>query len=121
MTETLTVSLILTAITGITILGYKHPPGYRRLAIPLITIISTTSCLLILFNCVAIWSAVGFLSEALSNQPGEPLKSQAYSIRMLLKSRQFITTAIAIWIPSIAYLIFLWHLPKIAPTSKSND
>jgi len=105
MIETLLVTLIVAAITGLCILAYRHPAAYAKLYIPLV-LIGT-----VVFAGVALWSIALDLSE-LSISRLEIPSEYMVEIRSTLGDRKVpFMWAFLVLLAYISLLAFLMFLP----------
>ena len=120
MTHTLIVSLVLAAVSGLTFIAYKHPGGYKNIATPMIMLGLMITLVLVTYNISSLWWGVGILSEELAKRPDQSLKDTQFTIERMAKSRDSVEKILVVALPSLLYLIFLWHLPKVLGVNKGK-
>jgi len=113
MLETVVSGILLAFITGITLLAYKHPAGYRNVVL--------------IISPVGVGVGLGALTvdlfSILSNTSGGLLVAQEFPSATLASFSDELTSirdlsarglwGLAIALASAAYLTFLWFLPAM--------
>lgn len=72
-TETLVVTLIAAAVSGLAFVAYRYPLGYRNLAIPLGTVTILCSAWAFAFKLGGLHQEIRTLSDRLRECASEPL------------------------------------------------
>jgi TRAP-type C4-dicarboxylate transport system permease small subunit len=114
MLETITAGLLLASVSGITYLAYKHPRAYRKIALPLSTLI-----LLIQFM-VMMWS-FGVQATHLKLMPLiESSKwNQAQEAVDGILPRWWLVALVCLG--ATTYLLLLYWLPKLLDQEKKDS
>lgn len=113
MVETLVISLILAALSGLTFVAYKHPRGYRRISIPLGVVVLMLAIWVLSLTSGATVSSIGSLKEDLDHFPDRTLKSEEFSINSLYQCRNRMIVVLMVTVATLGYLYFLSCLPRI--------
>ena len=120
MNETLIVTLSAAALSGLTIVAYKHPEGYQRI----FTFALPPLVMLALFITSAQIGALGYgISAAYDNlqkYPNDPIKEHSFPIQSMHDASHFLITFYLYFLPAVAYLVFLRFLPQILGLSRSR-
>ncbi len=121
MIETLIISLVLAAISGLTFIAYKHPDGYKNLATPMLIVGLMIALVSVATKMGGLWWLIGNIAEELVKKPDQSLADVEFTIRRLAESKDDIQKILAVALPTIAYLVFLWHLPNVLGVNKDNE
>lgn len=106
MIETLTVSLILTFISGITFIAYRHPDGFHRIYIGLVFVSSLILAIVIAYN-----SGVKSCQDVVYNSLSNPTRD---SLNVLLSQKNIASDiVIPVWFLFLIYINILLWLPDI--------
>ena len=106
MLETVSASLIVAAVTGLTIVAYKHPSAYRKIGKFLLWVVN------IVFGVGTVWdTAVGLSYALLSRFIIPEQRAQAEAALNLINIRWWLFALIIVAIN--LYLFFLLLLPVL--------
>jgi hypothetical protein len=111
--ETLVVTLLTAAVSALAFVAYKHPVGYRQLAVPLITVTALSALYGVVWGVGYVTSQIRSLGERLKEQPSEPLSSHDYLIRGMNAKVAWLTRIVVVSSILLAYFALLWFLPRI--------
>ena len=119
-TQTIIITLLVPAITGLAFIAYKHPFGFRKIAFGIAIGISCVLLGLVLYNYGSMVASIDYLYDHLNSSSND--KSNEFSIISLYQSKRIINTAFGIYVLSLVYLAFLYFLPNILgiPVRKTN-
>jgi hypothetical protein len=113
MNETLLITLTVAALSGLTVVAYRHPEGYQRL----FTFSLPPLVMLVLFITSAQFGSLNYGINAaydnLQRYPNDPLKDHAFPAQSMHDTWHFLITFYLYFLPGFAYLIFLRFLPQI--------
>jgi hypothetical protein len=115
-TETLVVTLIVTAVSALAVVAYRYPLGYRKLAGALGTIVTLYSGGTILFRLGRMRSVIHTLDESLKAQANEPLSHVGWMITGQEQDAVSIRRIMVVWVLVLGYFAVLWFLPTILGT-----
>jgi hypothetical protein len=105
--------LAIAILTGLTILAYRHPAGYKKLGIALMAILTVGIFAILLWDS-AIEATVNelrtFFKDGSALQVGEAVT----------KIQIPMSWAFGIWAGSLFYLMFLFFLPDILGLEKRS-
>jgi TRAP-type C4-dicarboxylate transport system permease small subunit len=118
--EALFVTLIGSAIAGITFIAYRHPDGYQKLHGALTQVCTAVILLIVIFYFAQIWAASGILTEQLMKDPQQKIEYLEYSIKSVNSAVNWIVSSLLIGGASLSYLYFLRQLPKILNIDRSS-
>jgi hypothetical protein len=111
--ETVGGGVVLMAVSGLTLVAYKHPAGYQRIvtgiAVPLVIGIG----IIVAFNIGKIMASIDFLDSKVSRSPDDPIGTVADSIREVRDAIRVAKRVYWIAVVVSAHLAFLWFLPQI--------
>lgn len=104
--------LAVAAFSGLTIVAYRHPPGYRRLYLPLVCAVWGVWAVWFIYD---LGFALGFGQALL-----ETMKLNSPTL-IRIPSRDYTSWWYSV-IPGVvyAYLSFLWFLPKLFTSERPN-
>ncbi len=111
--ETLVVTLIAAAVSGLGFVAYKYPLGYRKLALALGISIALFSLYAVLFGVGYVSSQITTLGERLRERPSEPLSAYDYLINGLNQKAAWLAKIVVVSALLLGYLTLLWFLPSI--------
>jgi nucleoside permease NupC len=111
--ETLIVTLIAAAVSGLAFVAYKYPLGYRKLAIPLATVIALLSLYGVLWVVGYISSQITSLGDRLKQHPSDSLAEHDYLITAMNQKAALLGKLVVISTLILAYLTLLWFLPSM--------
>ncbi len=120
MIETLIVSLILAAISGVTFVAYKHPNGYRTIAKPLISITIVLCFFLVIWNLAGLTTNIRILKKNLDTNSDAKISESSYLIESMNQNLNSIIKAFIVVISLDGYLMFLWFLHPILGLQKEK-
>ena len=112
---------MLAAISGLTFIAYRHPNGYKKLVTPMLILGLVITLGILLGAMTTLLNGVSRMAEALARNPDLSLKEVRSTITMLVEDKDVIQKIILFAVPSVAYLTFLWHLPKIVGDTDDNE
>jgi hypothetical protein len=81
MVETLTASLILAILSGLTFIAYKHPLGYKRIAPSLMVVTAMIAISIIAFNFGGLQNAIEHLHKVAEETPAIAISTYQDSLR----------------------------------------
>ncbi len=114
-------SLIVTALTGITVIAYRHPAGYIKifywLLIPVLTILSY----LLSSSASGIHYHIRSLKNSLAKYPDNKIETFEHGISNMNEDLDMLLLSLAIGLFIIGYLYFLYKLPTILETNKDDE
>lgn len=103
--------MLVPAITGLAFIAYKHPLGFRKIALGIAIIISCILVGLIAYNYGSMESYIDSLYNNIQTSANN--ETLEFSINGLHRSKEIIKGAFIIYLLSMAYLAFLYFLPHI--------
>jgi hypothetical protein len=101
-------------------LAYKHPTGYKNIAIPFIILISLGAIFYYFYLYGSVSYLISSLKESLDGTPNNNISSIGFKIESLYKYFNNFEYVFVVSSLSIAYLVFLIFLPNILGTQKSK-
>ena len=113
MLDPLIVGLILAALSGITVIAYKHPRGYGRIFSLLVTLASCTAVMLIFWWALEISSTTALIGGLVEKLPTEPLRTISPYVVNQATAWSHIGVCLVIYVATLAYLFLLKRLPRI--------
>jgi hypothetical protein len=113
MLDPLIVGLILAALSGITVIAYKHPRGYGRIFSLLVTLASCTAVMLIFWWALEISSTTALIGGLVEKLPTEPLRAISPYVVNQATAWSHIGVCLVIYVATLAYLFLLKRLPRI--------
>ena len=105
--------IVVSIITGISWIAYKHPNGYKnifRVVLPIILLYSVGG---ICFNVGSLGEGINQLSKELARQPDASTTSIKFTADGLSKNFNMIMKIFIISLGVVGYMIFLYFLPSI--------
>ena len=113
MNDTLLITLAAAAISGLTVIAYKHPEGYRRIFICSLPLLVMFVLVITAFHLGSMHYSNRTAYDNLQRYPTDMLKDHAFPIRSMHDDLQALLTLYAYFVPACAYLVFLRFLPQI--------
>lgn len=117
-TQTIILTILVPAITGLAFVAYKHPIGFRKIAFGLGIIISLILMGIVTYNYGTMHSNINFLHDQILT--ATDVDNFIFSINSLNDSKNTINLAFGIYIISMIYLTFLYFLPNILGITTDN-
>ncbi len=111
--EGLVVGLVLAAVTGISVVGYKHPAGFRRMVKAAVPAFFIAVSFRVAWVASGINAASNSLSRRLLETPETPLLNIEYSIQSLGESVSDGIETFWFTLAVIVYTTFFWFLPGV--------
>jgi hypothetical protein len=118
--ETLIIPLVLAAVSGLTFLAYKHPRGYKCIALPIMVSGIMATSMMLAWNGGRLWSCIGGIADKLVEKPDQSLNNIQFMIHDMIECRNLLAKIVIVFVPSIAYLLFLWHLQSLLGVKKDK-
>ncbi len=113
MIETLVTGLILAFVTGVTVVAYRHPAGFKRNFTGLISLISYPSIMVFAWGILDVVMSAGVIYGISASNPAFPLSSIASYAVKLHSALIRIGVTTVIFLGSLGYLYFLRRLPDL--------
>jgi len=117
--ETLVVTLIAAAVSGLAFVAYKYPLGYRKLALPLGICVAFFSLYAVVYGVGYVRSQISALGERLRERPSEPLSAYDYLISGMNQKVAWLAKIVVVCGLILGYLALLWFLPSILGINQS--
>jgi hypothetical protein len=111
--KTLMLALLVPAITGLAFIAYKHPLGFRKIAIGLAYLLTLFLICIFAYSYGSSSSSVSYLKEQLQSSPNDKISSFEYNINNAFRCKEVTNTTIVVYFISMVYLAFLYFLPYI--------
>ena len=113
MNDTLLVSLIGAALTGLTIVAYRHPDGYRRILFGIAPLLTFGPLIILTWHLGGIYASIGSAYQVLQQYPNDPMKDHSFGVQSAYEARESLKIFVLYFAPSVAYLVFLRFLPHL--------
>ncbi len=117
-TETLVVTLLAAAVSGLAFVAYRYPHGYRSLAIPLGAVTTMYCVSAFAFRLGGLEQGIRSLNDRLRERASDPLSTVDHLITGLDHNRASMSRLAIICLLVLAYLALLWFLPTILGTQQ---
>ena len=109
--ENLAAGLILATVTGLTIIAYRHPPGYKKIALPILLV----SCFF--YTVLVTWSFA--LTHAVTLIR---FNHTVFEAKAAIREGQLSYWQLTLpWLAFSGYLLILNSLPKILGLKGSEE
>lgn len=118
--ETLGVGLLLTALSGISFIAYKHPTAFARLFSPSFRFITCGVAVFLVYHLLDAVLSSFVIWHMVTEQPEAPLSSIAGQASTLWQALIYLITTAVVYIIFVTYLLLLRQLPDILAESPSK-
>ena len=120
MTESLIVTLVAAAVSGLTLVAYKHPKGYARIFAVVLPSVLMLGIFVLAGQLGGLDAMINSAYNDLQKYPEAPFKDHGFAIREMHAVRSFLRTFLAYYIPGIGYLVFLRFLPEVLGVARRD-
>jgi hypothetical protein len=113
--------LVLSVITGVTLIAYKHPKGYIKIFRAVLPIILFLAFCIICGELGSLISGISGLKKEVTKQGYENFTMLKYYSDSLSQNFTMMIKVFIIGVAIAGYMIFLYYLPNILEINNAKD